>query len=229
MKRVIIVVFLLVIITFPVHSVTGKDFINECKNGNKEMVARMIKNGADVNAVDILKWTPLHWAVFRGHLEVVELLIDKGCNVNAAAKNGSTPLNLVGQNTKNTANKVLDTDKIEKLLKKNGAIVNSSPFSPRGYSKPVWQSKSSSRTVTYGSSNRKTFVRYRNKLQGLKLISIVGNANRRMAMIECNGIVDDYCKGDIKAGKFKVVDILADSVIVYSLVTRRQLTIKLPF
>ena len=47
-----------------------------------------------MNAKDDNGWTPLHFAVYYGHKEIVELLIAKGAEVNAKDKNGWTPLHL---------------------------------------------------------------------------------------------------------------------------------------
>ncbi len=214
---------MILLISFPAYSVTDKDFINECKNGNKEMVVKMIKNGADINATDMLKWTPLHWAAFRGHLDVAELLIAEGSNVQAAAKNGSTPLNLAIHSKHND---------IVNLLYKNGAVNRAPHFMPRAYQNNTWTSNPPGRVkATYGTSNRTVYFRPKPVPRGLiiKLISVVGNANRRMAMIDCNGSIDDYFKGDVKTGKFKVVEILQDSVVVYLTATRQHKTIRLPY
>ncbi|MCK5685647.1 hypothetical protein KAJ27_16055, partial [bacterium] len=62
----------------------------------------------------------------------------------------------------------------------------------------------------------------------LKIVCIVGNDTKRMALIEFEGKTDEYFKGDTKAGGFKIVDINGNSVTVYSLRKRRQRTFKLP-
>jgi len=43
---------------------------------------------------DINGWTPLHYAVFHGNVEMTKLLIEKGADVNAQAADGSTPLHV---------------------------------------------------------------------------------------------------------------------------------------
>ena len=48
--------------------------------------------GADVNATDNFKWTPLHHACHTGQKDVVEFLLQNGANLDAAALNGGTPL-----------------------------------------------------------------------------------------------------------------------------------------
>lgn len=62
----------------------------------------------------------------------------------------------------------------------------------------------------------------------LKVVCIVGNDTKRMALIEFEGKTDEYFKGDTKDGGFKIVDISNDTVTVYSLRKRRQRTFKLP-
>jgi hypothetical protein len=57
-----------------------------------EAAGRLIRRGADVNAVAIDGGTPLHAAAFLGNEEVVAALVEKGANVNAVNKRGATPL-----------------------------------------------------------------------------------------------------------------------------------------
>ena len=67
---------------------------NSVQAGNIQVVKHNIANGADVNAKDSVRWTPLHHAAFEGYMEVAELLIAKGADVNATADTGATPLGL---------------------------------------------------------------------------------------------------------------------------------------
>ena len=60
-------------------------------NGNIEAVKQHLDAGTDVNAKDVIKWTPLHYAAFYGHKVVAELLIAEGADVNAKDKLNSTP------------------------------------------------------------------------------------------------------------------------------------------
>ena len=59
------------------------------------LLMKILDNDADlVHAKDDNGWTPLHEAV-RGNSEaIVELLIEKGADVNAATNFGQTPLQL---------------------------------------------------------------------------------------------------------------------------------------
>jgi len=67
----------------------------------------------DVNAKDDVGETPLHWAAWIGHKEIVELLITAGADVNA--KGDGTPLHHAALRGKK---------EIVELLIANGADVN---------------------------------------------------------------------------------------------------------
>ncbi|MDE0184490.1 MAG: ankyrin repeat domain-containing protein [Candidatus Poribacteria bacterium] len=54
-------------------------------NGRAEVAALLIERGARVDAIPPglgAVWTPLHFAVFKGHLAVVMLLAERGANLN---------------------------------------------------------------------------------------------------------------------------------------------------
>lgn len=65
---------------------------------NPDMVALLIRAGADPDARDAKGWTPLHWAVeynevdFRPSVQVVAALIAGGADVNARDAEGRTPI-----------------------------------------------------------------------------------------------------------------------------------------
>lgn len=48
-----------------------------CIDDNEEMMKLLIEFGANVNAEDSEKWTPLHAAATCGHLHLVRYLIDR--------------------------------------------------------------------------------------------------------------------------------------------------------
>jgi cytohesin len=59
--------------------------------GNIEAVKQHLANRTDVNAKDLTGFAPLVFAASCGHKEIVELLIDKGADVNVK-NSGKTPL-----------------------------------------------------------------------------------------------------------------------------------------
>ena len=60
--------------------------------GGKELVARLLADGAEVNAKNNDGKTPLHLAAGNGHVGVTELLLAKGADARAKDDNGVTPL-----------------------------------------------------------------------------------------------------------------------------------------
>ena len=47
---------------------------------------RLLKNGANPNAMNVHGWTPVHMAFSLGSMEVVEVLIQHGGDLNKRAK-----------------------------------------------------------------------------------------------------------------------------------------------
>ena len=71
----------------PLHCATWK--------GHLDVVALLLKSGADVNAVNENEhWgtTPLHAAAHANQAAIAKLLIDHGANVKAKDKEGRTPM-----------------------------------------------------------------------------------------------------------------------------------------
>ena len=56
---------------------------------------------ADVDGLDILSSTPLHWAAWMGRLEGATLVIERGARVNLVDDRGETPLDSAHQAIKN--------------------------------------------------------------------------------------------------------------------------------
>ncbi|MCE3237040.1 MAG: ankyrin-like [Gammaproteobacteria bacterium] len=96
-----------------------KQFISAICSGNVAEVSFLIKDGADINAIDSMGNTPLHWAIQKNDVECINLLVQAGANINIAATSGDTPLHLsAAQGRSNIAS----------LLIKAGADINSIGF-----------------------------------------------------------------------------------------------------
>lgn len=79
------------------------------------IVTMLIKNKADINALDNKGNTVFHYMAKNKYgTEIVELLIEKGADINAKNKNGETPLHFAAKNESGF--------EIVKLLIDNGAI-----------------------------------------------------------------------------------------------------------
>ncbi|GFP54312.1 inversin [Trichoderma asperellum] len=69
------------------------------ESGNDAIVRLLVKEGADIEAKDMIGRTPLYCAVGEGHEDVVKLLVEKGADIEA--KNygyGQTPLHWAAKN-----------------------------------------------------------------------------------------------------------------------------------
>ncbi len=60
--------------------------------GRAEVVELLIRHGADVNAIEGDRSSPLHSAALLGHEKAVYVLVQNGADVNAANNRGETPL-----------------------------------------------------------------------------------------------------------------------------------------
>jgi hypothetical protein len=118
-------------IIHPIHETEDKDkvllnqrLIKACKMGKKakDLVRKLLKEGADVNVRDEQGWTPLHHAAMRGAASVVLLLLEKGADVNARASDGATPLHMAA---------AYSNPNVVDLLISKGADVNAKDNSGR--------------------------------------------------------------------------------------------------
>lgn len=65
------------------------------RNGCADEVLKLSEKGEDLSALtSATKNTPLHYAAYEGHTEVVELLLHKQCDPNPSNATGDTPLHL---------------------------------------------------------------------------------------------------------------------------------------
>jgi ankyrin repeat protein len=56
------------------------------RHGRAEVVAFLIKKGANLNVADDCGYTPLHWAAEGGHLDIVKQLVKAGAKVDAKTR-----------------------------------------------------------------------------------------------------------------------------------------------
>ncbi len=83
------------------------------KNGNEEIITKLINSGANLNIKSANQKTALHLAAKTGKEKIVGTLLDKGAFINEFDINGKTPLALATENGyKNTAS----------FLKTNGGL-----------------------------------------------------------------------------------------------------------
>ncbi|KAL6972125.1 Acyl-CoA-binding domain-containing protein 1 [Sarracenia purpurea var. burkii] len=77
-----------------------------------ENLLKCIEAGVPVSLKDSKGQTALHWAVDRGHLNIIELLVAKNADVNAKENEGQGPLHYAA---------VCDREAIAKFLVKQNA------------------------------------------------------------------------------------------------------------
>eukprot|EP00184_Porphyridium_aerugineum_P002789 CAMPEP_0184700338 /NCGR_PEP_ID=MMETSP0313-20130426/12203_1 /TAXON_ID=2792 /ORGANISM="Porphyridium aerugineum, Strain SAG 1380-2" /LENGTH=588 /DNA_ID=CAMNT_0027159951 /DNA_START=196 /DNA_END=1959 /DNA_ORIENTATION=- len=92
-----------------------RNFLNAAAYGKYEQVVKFIDMGVKLNCRDERNWTALHLAVENSHENIVELLLNKGANINDEYNYRATALHIATK--KNSASMV-------KLLLNKGANVN---------------------------------------------------------------------------------------------------------
>ncbi len=92
---------LLAIIAALVFAGCTPDLHKAAREGDADRVRELLDAGADVNVRNAdkqrLQYTPLHWAAHFGHLEIAELLISRGADLDAEDPAYSTPLYLAAE------------------------------------------------------------------------------------------------------------------------------------
>lgn len=82
--------------------------------GMTEIVSQLLDKEADVNKPG---WTPLHYAATAGHLQIMNLLLERHAYIDAASPNGSTPLMMAAMYGTPSAVKLLLEAGADPLLK----------------------------------------------------------------------------------------------------------------
>ncbi|KDP35833.1 hypothetical protein JCGZ_10647 [Jatropha curcas] len=85
------------------------------REGDVKNLLNCIESGASVNLKDSEGRTPLHWAVDRGHLNVVDVLVGMSADINAKDIDGQTPLHYAA---------VCDREDIAEFLIRQNADTN---------------------------------------------------------------------------------------------------------
>lgn len=63
-----------------------------CVDARLAVVERLVRGGADVNAVDEQGWTPLHFAAQSESPAIIKRLVRAGAAIDAQDEHGNTPL-----------------------------------------------------------------------------------------------------------------------------------------
>jgi CHAT domain-containing protein len=89
--------FILLILSFQIVIAQSKEQLNirmleAAKNGQADSVEFWLNKGANVDFLDSIGFSALHYAAGLNQLETIQLLILAGGNVNIKAKSGSTPI-----------------------------------------------------------------------------------------------------------------------------------------
>ena len=72
--------------------------------------------GADVRAVDVDGWTPLHWAASQSHSDVAHFLLDRGARPDVGNDDGVTPIDLAAARCGGSA-------LLFRMIRESGALV----------------------------------------------------------------------------------------------------------
>jgi ankyrin repeat protein len=83
----------------PFHAAEPAPLAEAVERRNFSQARDLLKQRADVNALQADGTTALHWAAHWDHLETTQLLIKAGANVNAANRYGMKPLSLAASHT----------------------------------------------------------------------------------------------------------------------------------
>ena len=129
MKHLLLTTIAAVVLVGCGNPEADRALLKAAQDGNIVAVKKHLAAGADVNAKGWFKltlhiveggnlnkktytdWTPLHWAAYRDHKEIVELLIAEGADVNAKDA-GTTPLDVAEE---------FNLSELASILRKHGA------------------------------------------------------------------------------------------------------------
>jgi ankyrin repeat protein len=104
-----ITAFLFIVFLFSAISRWDKvSFFKSVKHGDTARVIEFLKHGADVNARDKYGSTPLHWATYYGHVEVVRLLLELGADPTVRNNDGKSPLDVARERGQDDVARIIE-------------------------------------------------------------------------------------------------------------------------
>ena len=68
--------------------------MDHSRDGHLETVNYLLLQGADIDTQVVYKWTPLYYASYQGHTEVVKTLLHHGANQEIRSQEGKTAKDL---------------------------------------------------------------------------------------------------------------------------------------
>jgi uncharacterized protein len=95
MKKTLLFV---VLVSATLTAATPASLIDAVKAGDAEAVRSLLRQRANVNAVEADGMTALHWAARSNDMDTLQLLLRSGANAKAANRYGVTPLSLAATN-----------------------------------------------------------------------------------------------------------------------------------
>ncbi|XP_067679979.1 ankyrin repeat domain-containing protein 2-like [Haliotis asinina] len=109
-------------VTQKVYRRNVDDLFIACNEGNLAEVKRVLDLGLDANCIDGWDRTPVMWAAWRGHKDVVEFLVSRGADVLLGDKSGNYPLHLASMaGHLGTVEFILSTQNVADLKPKNNS------------------------------------------------------------------------------------------------------------
>eukprot|EP00008_Paramoeba_atlantica_P011767 CAMPEP_0201486816 /NCGR_PEP_ID=MMETSP0151_2-20130828/10866_1 /ASSEMBLY_ACC=CAM_ASM_000257 /TAXON_ID=200890 /ORGANISM="Paramoeba atlantica, Strain 621/1 / CCAP 1560/9" /LENGTH=104 /DNA_ID=CAMNT_0047871657 /DNA_START=69 /DNA_END=380 /DNA_ORIENTATION=+ len=74
----------------------NREIHDAAAQGNVKQLRECLSRGDDVNLRGVQEWRPLHYAVYEGHPEAVEVLLEAGADIEARMRySRATALHLV--------------------------------------------------------------------------------------------------------------------------------------
>lgn len=76
----------------------GQDLEDAVREGNMDKVQDLLRHGAPLTWKNYYGWTALHWASYNAHVEIIQLLLDKGAELNDLNNDNKLPIDICGYN-----------------------------------------------------------------------------------------------------------------------------------